>query len=113
MTQGILPEDRRGNFAGIMQPTVAQSITASDNPEANANADGRTAEFRGTTTALRLFADSNSVYFVLGDSTVVAETTDHYLRENTYMDISVGDYRYLQARRAGTSNVTVHITEME
>ena len=112
-SQSILPQDRKGHVASVFEYSDSQVLTASD----NADASGRSVIFEGDTIAIRLWADTEPVFFKLGtDNTVIATTSSHYLPANTEVFVSLGEKTsrndFVSTLRVGAANVTVYLSEL-
>lgn len=110
MTVTLLPRDAddRAIPALRLRPGAAQTITVTGTSARNATA------FNSETRVIGVYA-TVPVFVRLGDNTVTATNTDHYLPAETYMDIAIGggvadQYNYAAFIRA-SSDGTVYISE--
>ena len=98
---GIIPALR-------LRPGAAQTLSATASSVRN------TAAFNVETRVIGVYA-TVPVFVRLGDSTVTATSTDHYIPADTYMDIAVGggvpdQYTHIACVRA-SSDGTVYLSE--
>lgn len=72
--------------------------------------------FDSDTRVIGIYA-TGPIYIAFGDNTITANSSDHYIPADTYMDIAIGggksqQYSYMAALRA-VSDCTVYISEKE
>ena len=106
----LLPTDTNNNPIPVMRPRpgFSQSVAVTATSARNATA------FDPATRVVGLYA-TVPMFVRLGNSSVVATTTDHYLPADTYMDISVAgataqSYSHIAAVRA-SSDGTLYLSE--
>lgn len=110
MTMTLLPSDANGRAIPAMRlrPGAAQTISATSTSARNSTA------FNEETRVIGIYA-TVPVFVRLGDSTVTATSSDHYIPAETYFDIAVGggipdQYTHAAFIRA-SSDGTVYISE--
>jgi len=106
----LLPVDTDNNpiQALRLRPGLAQSVTVTATSARNATA------LDAATRIIGIYA-TVPIFVRLGNSSVTATTSDHYIPADTYMDISVAgnstqSYTHIAAVRA-SSDGTLYISE--
>ena len=106
----LLPTDTNNNPIPVlrMRPGLAQTIAVTSTSARNATA------LDAATRVIGLYA-TVPMFVRLGNSSVTATTSDHYLPADTYMDISVAgsntqSYTHIAAIRA-SSDGTLYVSE--
>ncbi len=110
MTVTLLPRDAddRAIPALRLRPGAAQTVTVTATSARN------TTSFNAETRVISVYATA-PMFTRLGDGTVTATTSDHYLPAETYLDIAIGggrtpQYGYMAFIRA-SSDGTVYVSE--
>lgn len=110
MTVTLLPRDAddRTIPALRLRPGAAQTLAATATSARNAT------PFNVETRVISVYA-TVPMFMRLGDSTVTATATDHYLPAETYLDIAIGggvpdQYTHIAFIRA-VSDGTVYVSE--
>ncbi len=106
----LLPTDTNNNPIPVLRPRpgFAQTVAVTAAAARNTNA------FDTATRVIGVYA-TVPMFIRLGNNTVTATTSDHYLPADTYMDIAVAGsatqtYGYIAAIRA-SSDGTLYISE--
>ena len=106
----LLPVDTDNNPIQVLRlrPGYAQNISVTATSARNTTA------FDAATRVIGLYA-TVPVFVRLGNSSVTAAATDHYIPADTYMDVSVAGnekqtYNYIAAVRA-SSDGTLYVSE--
>lgn len=106
----LLPTDTNNNPIPVLRPRpgYAQSVAVTATSARNATA------FDAITRVIGIYS-TVPIFVRLGNSSVTATTSDHYLPADTYMDISIASssvqsYAYIAAIRS-SSDGTLYISE--
>lgn len=108
----LLPRDGDNNaiMALGFKDGGAHTINVTGVSVRNSNA------FNSDTRVIGIYA-TGALYIAFGDGTIAANTVDHYIPADTYMDIAIGggksqQYTHIAAIRA-VSDCTLYISEKE
>ncbi len=106
----LLPVDSDNHAIPVLslRPGASQSVSVTATSARTATA------FNSDTRVIGIYA-TVPMFVRLGDNTVTATTSDHYLPADTYMDISISNnanqsYAYIAAIQS-SSNGTLYISE--